>query len=43
MVRSRCHTVPLPDVAGGALTLAADVVTQASVATRALLRAINAE
>lgn len=43
--RSRGHgdTVPLSDVAGRALTLTADVVAQASVTTRALLGAVNAE
>lgn len=40
---SHSDTVPLSDVAGSALALTADVVTQASVTTRALLRAINAE
>ena len=37
------RTVPLSDVSGGALALTADVVAQASVPTRALLRAVDAE
>lgn len=41
--RSRFHTVPLSDVASCALALTADVVTQASITTRALLRAINSK
>lgn len=40
---SHSDTVPLSDVARSALALTADVVAQASVTTRALLRAINAE
>lgn len=36
-------TVPLPDVAGGALALPADVVAQAAVPARALLRAVDPE
>lgn len=36
-------SVPLSHVAGGALALAADVVAQASVPTRALLRTVDPE
>lgn len=36
-------SVPVSDVAGGALALAADVVAQAGVATRARLRAVDPE
>lgn len=40
---SAVPTVPLSDVASCALALTADVVAQASITTRALLGAINAE
>lgn len=42
-VRSQFHTLPLSDVASCALALTADVVTQASITTCALLGAINSE
>lgn len=40
---SHSGTVPLSDVARGALALTADVVTQAAVTTGALLGAVNAK